>query len=183
MLTNPLTVSPGHKHVANEIGGLGTSATVNIGTTANKVVALDSFAKLPAVDGSQLLNLPTDLTRGDVFGPPAGMVDNNEITLWGADSQNIKGSGMIFSDLTDALDAYAAHLLNTNNPHMVTALQIGLGNVDNTSDVNKPISTATNLALNTKADKVTTYTMTQVDSIASGKQATLISGTNIKSIN
>lgn len=31
---------------------------------------------------------------------------------------------------------------------------IGLGNVDNTSDVNKPISTATQTALNKKADKV-----------------------------
>lgn len=41
---------------------------------------------------------------------------------------------------------------------------IGLGNVDNTSDADKPISTATSTAL-------------------SGKQATLVSGTNIKTIN
>jgi len=35
---------------------------------------------------------------------------------------------------------------------------VGLGNVDNTSDVNKPISTATQTALNAKADKTTTIT-------------------------
>jgi hypothetical protein len=41
---------------------------------------------------------------------------------------------------------------------------VGLGNVDNTSDANKPVSTATTTAL-------------------SGKQATLVSGTNIKTVN
>ena len=41
---------------------------------------------------------------------------------------------------------------------------VGLGNVDNTSDADKPISTATQTALN-------------------AKQATLVSGTNIKTIN
>lgn len=34
------------------------------------------------------------------------------------------------------------HVLNKNNPHEVTAEQVGLGNVDNTSDIDKPISTA-----------------------------------------
>lgn len=39
--------------------GLGTAATKNTGTAANNVVVLDGSAKLPAVDGSQLLNLPS----------------------------------------------------------------------------------------------------------------------------
>lgn len=34
------------------------------------------------------------------------------------------------------------HLSNTSNPHSVTKSQVGLSNVDNTSDVNKPVSTA-----------------------------------------
>jgi hypothetical protein len=46
----------------------------------------------------------------------------------------------------------------------VTKSDVGLSNVDNTSDVNKPISTATSTAL-------------------SGKQSTLVSATNIKTIN
>ena len=37
----------------------GTAATVNTGTSANQIVKLDANAKLPAVDGSQLTNLPS----------------------------------------------------------------------------------------------------------------------------
>ncbi len=34
------------------------------------------------------------------------------------------------------------HIADTNNPHQVTKAQVGLGNVDNTSDADKPISAA-----------------------------------------
>lgn len=43
------------------------------------------------------------------------------------------------------------HVEDTDNPHEVTKAQVGLGNVDNTSDLDKPISTATQAALNLKA--------------------------------
>lgn len=49
-----------------------------------------------------------------------------------------------------------AHTSNTSNPHSVTKSQVGLGAVDNTTDLNKPVSTATQTALDTKVDKVTT---------------------------
>lgn len=38
--------------------------------------------------------------------------------------------------------APSSHVTNKSNPHGVTAAQIGLGNVNNTSDTNKPVSTA-----------------------------------------
>ena len=38
--------------------GLGTAATQTVGTSANNVVQLDGSSRLPAVDGSQLTNLP-----------------------------------------------------------------------------------------------------------------------------
>ena len=38
--------------------GLGTAAVANTGTSASNVVVLDGSARLPAVDGSQLTNLP-----------------------------------------------------------------------------------------------------------------------------
>jgi hypothetical protein len=41
----------------SKITGLGTAATLNVGTSANNVVQLDGSAKLPAVDGSQLTNI------------------------------------------------------------------------------------------------------------------------------
>lgn len=43
------------------------------------------------------------------------------------------------------------HTGNTANPHIVTKAQVGLGNVDNTSDENKPVSTAAQAALDLKA--------------------------------
>lgn len=39
------------------------------------------------------------------------------------------------------------HAQNFNNPHNVTAAQIGLGNVNNTADIDKPISNATQEAI------------------------------------
>lgn len=44
------------------------------------------------------------------------------------------------------------HTSDYENPHHVTKAQVGLDNVDNTADINKPISTATQNALNLKAD-------------------------------
>lgn len=44
-----------------------------------------------------------------------------------------------------------AHIEDQNNPHGVTAEQVGLGEVDNTSDMNKPVSTAQQAALDGKA--------------------------------
>lgn len=44
------------------------------------------------------------------------------------------------------------HLSNTSNPHNVTKSQVGLSNVDNTSDVNKPVSTAQATAIGLKED-------------------------------
>ncbi len=39
-------------------------------------------------------------------------------------------------------DAQDKHLADKENPHAVTKTQVGLGNVDNTADLDKPISTA-----------------------------------------
>jgi hypothetical protein len=71
----------------------------------------------------------------------------------------------------DAEDTYAtivslnAHLIDKDNPHEVTKTQVGLGNVDNTSDQDKPVSIAQQSALDLKADKATTYTKTEVDGL------------------
>jgi hypothetical protein len=56
----------------------------------------------------------------------------------------------------------AAHVSDFNNPHHVTKEQVGLGKVDNTSDMNKPISTATQMALDKKADIHHSHTMTDI---------------------
>jgi len=44
-------------------------------------------------------------------------------------------------------DAFEFHTDNYDNPHQVSKVQVGLGNVDNTSDLDKPISDKTQAAL------------------------------------
>jgi hypothetical protein len=55
--------------------------------------------------------------------------------------------------LKSVSDVNQAHIANINNPHSVTKAQVDLGNADNTSDVNKPVSGPQQTALNLKADK------------------------------
>ena len=57
-------------------------------------------------------------------------------------------------DFKETTDLLHDHLVDYTNPHQVTKDQVGLGNVDNTSDEDKPISTATQEALNNLTDKI-----------------------------
>jgi len=50
--------------------------------------------------------------------------------------------------------AVQTHMANTENPHVVTKSQIGLGNVDNTADMDKPVSIAQQTVFDAKADAV-----------------------------
>ena len=52
-------------------------------------------------------------------------------------------------------NSFTAHTEDTNNPHQVTKEQLGLDNVDNTSDLNKPISTAVQNELTTIEQNIT----------------------------
>lgn len=56
-----------------------------------------------------------------------------------------------------------AHIANTSNPHNVTKAQVGLGNVDNTSDTAKPVSTAQQVAIE-DAKKAGTDAQADIDS-------------------
>lgn len=62
----------------------------------------------------------------------------------------------------------------------LTSASVGLGNADNTSDLNKPISTATQTALNAKANTSHTHTIANVTGLQDAldaKEATIASGT------
>jgi len=84
------------------------------------------------------------------FNPISGTLDHYEV---GSVTSVNARTGAV-TGLAEASDL-TAHTSNTSNPHSVTKAQVGLGNVDNTSDANKPVSTATQTAINLKAD--TTY--------------------------
>lgn len=79
----------------------------------------------------------------------------------------ISASGSILSEDSVARDAIGNHKSDTSNPHNVTPAQIGLGNVDNTSDLDKPISTAVQKAIDNKADK--TVATTSADGLISAE--------------
>jgi len=51
--------------------GLGTSAVIDVGTGASEIVQLDGSSRLPAVDGSQLTNLPSSGGGGFTYSAVA----------------------------------------------------------------------------------------------------------------
>lgn len=67
-----------------------------------------------------------------------------------------------------AVDSFTTNAAEGKNINItITASDVGLGNVDNTSDLNKPISSATQTALNLKANSADVYTSAQTDSAIS----------------
>lgn len=62
----------------------------------------------------------------------------------------LKAQAEIDTSISNVQNNLNAHINNRTNPHRVTKEQIGLDRVDNTSDANKPISNATQTALNGK---------------------------------
>ena len=86
---------------------LGTASTKDAGTSANNVVQLDANGKLPAVDGSQLTNMPS---------------------------------------------APVSSVAGRTGDIILAKADVGLSEVDNTSDLGKPVSTATQTALDAKAN-------------------------------
>ena len=69
--------------------------------------------------------------------------------------------GKLQAQITANLSTLTSHTSNTSNPHATTKAQVGLGNADNTTDANKPISTATQTALNAKENTITAGTISQ----------------------
>jgi hypothetical protein len=100
---------------------------------------------------------------------------------------NAKQSALVSGTNIKTLEGQS--LLGSGNIDL-TKSDVGLGNVDNTSDANKPVSTATQTALNAKQDTLVSgtniKTVNSTSLLGSGDvavQATLVSGTNIKTVN
>ena len=73
-------------------------------------------------------------------------------------------------------DKLDSHVSAKDNPHNVTKEQVGLSNVDNTADVDKPVSNAVSSALLGKSDKVDTYTKSETDAKISALSNTTYAG-------
>ena len=61
----------------------------------------------------------------------------------------------------------ANHLADVANPHSVTKTQVGLGNVDNTSDKDKPISTLQAVSIATKVGNTGNETIAGIKTFSS----------------
>lgn len=90
------------------------------------------------------LNGKADLVNGKV--PSNQLPESNTLEL------GITATTAYYGDKGKI--AYDHSQLRSGNPHDVTKSDVGLSNVDNTSDADKPISTAVQTALSTKADLV-----------------------------
>ena len=72
------------------------------------------------------------------------------------------------SDVTALETKVNSHIANKSNPHTVTKTQVGLGNVNNTSDADKPVSTAQATAI-ADAKAAGTTAQTSINSHAGRK--------------
>jgi len=81
-------------------------------------------------------------------------VDYHKIVYCTVDKQFYRWTGSAWEkDIDDDTKALLlAHEADHANPHVVTKAQVGLGNCDNTSDADKPVSTAQQTALDGKVD-------------------------------
>lgn len=91
-------------------------------------------------------------THGPEFTELVGEVDTigTHIGEIETDISNYKTA--VSDQFTEVDTTINNHITDTNNPHGVTKEHLGLENVDNTSDIEKPISYAMQEALDAKAD-------------------------------
>ena len=163
LLTGPLTVEGGANiNTSGHIEGtmLRTTADTHLAMVPSKYAVIDS--------SGWVCHRTLDETKSDlgITGKQdkleAGMnitIDGNMISAKGTtyevatETSDGLMSSMDKSQLIALDSAISDHVNDTTNPHNVTKSQIGLGDVDNTSDLYKPISIAVQEALNLKADK------------------------------
>jgi len=134
----------------------GESGTVYSVNGMTGVVTLNkSDISLGNVDNTSDLNKPiSTAVQNALDNKQAALTFDDTPT---ADSTNPVTSGGVKTALDQKATAVSlsAHTENTDNPHSVTKAQIGLGNCDNTSDADKPVSTAAQAALDTKQPNLT----------------------------
>ena len=88
-------------------------------------------------------------TRADDIAP-------GNLVAWDDDKNMLVDANLSAEGIQELIeDELEPHLADTNNPHSVTATQVGLGNVDNTSDQNKPVSIAVQAELDILDGKIT----------------------------
>lgn len=115
--------------------------TVNVNqSTTEAVLNFTTYRQEAQQVGRNTLTITSATTS------QAGLMSSSDKTKL----DGLKDQAGITSDINAVQTNLETHINNKSNPHEVTKDQVGLGNVDNTSDANKPISNATQTALNGK---------------------------------
>lgn len=140
------TAYPGDKGKAttdklNRIPDKLITDTVNVNqSTTEAVLNFTTYRQEAQQVGRNTLTITSATTS------QAGLMSSSDKTKL----DGLKDQAGITADIDAVQSNLETHINNKSNPHEVTKDQVGLGNVDNTSDANKPISTATQNALNSK---------------------------------
>lgn len=140
------TAYPGDKGKAttdklNRIPDKLITDTVNVDqSTTEAVLNFTTYRQEAQQIGRNTLTITSATTS------QAGLMSSSDKTKL----DGLKDQAGITSDINAVQTNLETHINNKSNPHEVTKDQVGLGNVDNTSDANKPISNATQTALNGK---------------------------------
>lgn len=140
------TAYPGDKGKAttdklNRIPDKLITDTVNVNqSTTEAVLNFTTYRQEAQQVGRNTLTITSATTS------QAGLMSSSDKTKL----DGLKDQAGITSDIDAVQTNLETHINNKSNPHEVTKDQVGLGNVDNTSDANKPISNATQTALNGK---------------------------------
>lgn len=140
------TAYPGDKGKAttdklNRIPDKLITDTVNVNqSTTEAVLKFTTYRQEAQQIGTNTLTITSATTS------QAGLMSSSDKTKL----DGLKDQAGITSDINAVQTNLETHINNKSNPHEVTKDQVGLGNVDNTSDANKPISNATQTALNGK---------------------------------
>lgn len=148
-------------------GDKGKATTDKLNKTSNKVV-VGPVTVNPSTD-KVVLKYQTHFTSTDSDSEDSHTINAATTSQAGvmtsADKTKLNGlkdQAGITSDIDAVQTNLETHINNKSNPHEVTKDQVGLGNVDNTSDVNKPISNATQTALNGKFSATEGNTLKQI---------------------
>lgn len=98
-------------------------------------------------------DLPLEELTGEVKIPTGGKgnyaVKAGDVATFVEQSKDLANKTFVNSSSNGVKALLDAHKNDKENPHSVTKAQIGLGNVDNTADLDKPVSNATSATITT----------------------------------
>ncbi len=130
------------------------SAQIATGAVPGLMSGTD-FTKLAGVEAGAQVNVAVTKADVDALGVNAATISNLTVATAVPAGALFTDTDTVYDDTTiqAEVDLNTAHTaLVAGNPHAVTATDVGLGSVDDTADVDKPVSTVTQTALNGKLD-------------------------------